>query len=575
MQSEEFSVMKNDLSFRDYLDVAKRRKFHFIIPCIVVFLAIVTIALMLPPVYKSTATIMVESAAVSEKLVRSNVTGYIEERIDSLSIRAQSPENLIKIIETYGLYTDLSADNTMPMLLTKMREDITIETIATKVQSERLGRTMPLTTSFTVSFDGKEAEGLADVANHLASLFLELNVKEREEKTRTTIKFLEKQLDSLRLEIQETEAKLADFKEQHLLELPHLMSLNLKSMDQMERSMEYKTKHINDLINRKIYLEGQLALLEPSMFKVTGDGKRILTPKEELSVLRSQYLSLSASLSEDHPDVIKLKKKLVALEGEVGTKQAVSQFQKELYDKEHQLALLQKRVSSKHPDAIKLKKEVILLREQVQKLSKNQKVLKEIDEKPENPAYINLQTKMDTTQMEIEAAKKDLEDIEGKHEQYRNRLEHTPKVEQEYLDLKRNYDNATTTYDKIANRLRVAREAMGLEQDNMAEKFTLIEPARTPLEPYKPNRPAMILLGLALALGSGIGVGSISEYMDDSIHTADELAKIAKHKVLTVIPYWETSHEITRKRRRIWVVVGSSVAIAVIGLVALNFLHQP
>jgi uncharacterized protein involved in exopolysaccharide biosynthesis len=530
---------------------------------------------MLPPVYKSTATIMVESAAVSEKLVRSNVTGYIEERIDSLSIRAQSPENLIKIIETYGLYTDLSADNTMPMLLTKMREDITIETIATKVQSERLGRTMPLTTSFTVSFDGKEAEGLADVANHLASLFLELNVKEREEKTRTTIKFLEKQLDSLRLEIQETEAKLADFKEQHLLELPHLMSLNLKSMDQMERSMEYKTKHINDLINRKIYLEGQLALLEPSMFKVTGDGKRILTPKEELSVLRSQYLSLSASLSEDHPDVIKLKKKLVALEGEVGTKQAVSQFQKELYDKEHQLALLQKRVSSKHPDAIKLKKEVILLREQVQKLSKNQKVLKEIDEKPENPAYINLQTKMDTTQMEIEAAKKDLEDIEGKHEQYRNRLEHTPKVEQEYLDLKRNYDNATTTYDKIANRLRVAREAMGLEQDNMAEKFTLIEPARTPLEPYKPNRPAMILLGLALALGSGIGVGSISEYMDDSIHTADELAKIAKHKVLTVIPYWETSHEITRKRRRIWVVVGSSVAIAVIGLVALNFLHQP
>ena len=149
------------------------------------------------------------------------------------------------------------------------------------------------------------------------------------------------------------------------------------------------------------------------------------------------------------------------------------------------------------------------------------------------------------------------------------------KLQIQYLDLQRDYENARENYRKTENRLRVARESRDVEQDSGAEKFTIVQPATTPLEPYKPNQPALILLGLVLAAGSGIGVGSVSEYMDSSVHTGDELAKIAGHKVLTVIPYWETSGEITRKRRKIWVLVGSSVAIAAVALVALNLLYTP
>jgi heme/copper-type cytochrome/quinol oxidase subunit 4 len=61
--------------------------------------------------------------------------------------------------------------------------------------------------------------------------------------------------------------------------------------------------------------------------------------------------------------------------------------------------------------------------------------------------------------------------------------------------------------------------------------------------------------------------------MDQSVHTADELAKIAGHKVLTVIPYWETSQDITSKRRRLWTVVGSTIALVVIGVAVVNFLY--
>jgi len=567
--------MENDVHVQHYLDVLKRRKFHFIIPAIIVFFAAATIAFVLPPVYKATATIVIESHAVSENLVHSAVSGYIEERLHELTQRVMSSRNLLMTIERFGLFTDLRDENTSQRLVEEMREDILIENVTTNVLSERSGREIPITTSFTVSFEGGKPEKLADVTNHLASLFLEEDARNREEKAHSTIQFLDKRLAGLRSEIQETEAKLATFKEKHLSELPELMSLNLKTMDQLERQMDNLDQQIKDLTNRKIYLEGQLVLLEPTMFKVTSDGRKILTPKEELSVLRSQYLTLSASLSENHPDVIKLKKNLEALEGEVGTQQELRQLQSELYDKEHQLELLRKRVSPQHPDAVRLQKEVLLLQQKLQELSKKQKALKLSDEKPENPAYINLQTRVDATQMEIEAARKQLQQLQEKYEEYRKRVENSPKVEQEYLDLQRDYTNAKNNYQETENRLRVAQEAKGLQEDRMAEKFTLIGPATTPLEPYKPNRLAIILLGLVLAVGSGTGLGSLSEYMDNSVHTADELAKISGHKVLTVIPYWETSHEITRKRRRIWVLVGSSVAIAAVALVALNLLYTP
>jgi uncharacterized protein involved in exopolysaccharide biosynthesis len=350
-----------------------------------------------------------------------------------------------------------------------MRENVLIEHMTTNVLSERSGREIPITTSFTVSFEAGKPEKIADVANHLASLFLEEDARNREEKAQTTIQFLEKRLAGLRSEIQDTEAKLAGFKDKHLSELPELVALNMKTMDQLERQIDNLEQHIKGLTNRKIYLEGQLVLLEPTMFKVTSDGKKILTPKEELSYLRSQYLTLSASLSENHPDVIKLKKKLAALEGEVGTQQELRQ------------------------------KEVLLLRQKLPELSKRQKALKLSDEKPENPTYINLQTRVDATQMEIETIRKQVQQLQEKYEEYRKRVENSPRVEQEYLDLQRDYTNAKSNYQETENRLRIAQETKGLEEDRMAEKFTLIAPATTPLEPYKPNRLAIILLGLALA----------------------------------------------------------------------------
>jgi uncharacterized protein involved in exopolysaccharide biosynthesis len=263
------------------------------------------------------------------------------------------------------------------------------------------------------------------------------------------------------------------------------------------------------------------------------------------------------------------------MESEVNTREILRELYRELQNKENELVLLSKKYSRNHPDIIKLKKEVKGLRSEVKKLSEKQTVLRADNEKPENPAYINLQTQITSTQMEIDRAQNDLALLNKRYDDYQERVENTPQVEQEYRALQRDYANAQAKYQETMNRLLAAREAKGLEESRMAEKFTIVDPPIMPEKPDRPNRLALLLVGVVLSLGSGVGFGSMAEYMDRSVRSPDELAETAGHPVLAVIPYLETPGDLAKKRRRGWVLAGGSISLITIGLLAVHFLYRP
>ncbi len=143
-----------------YLEVIKRRKFHFIIPAIVIFSAQhYYCSSLLPPIYKATATI-VDRVACSLSRISCTAARRATSKngCQTLSKRVMSNRNLLMTVERFGLYTDLGDENTSQRLVEEMRENILIEHVTTEVLSERSGRPMPITTSFTVSFEGEEPE---------------------------------------------------------------------------------------------------------------------------------------------------------------------------------------------------------------------------------------------------------------------------------------------------------------------------------------------------------------------------------------------------------------------------------
>jgi hypothetical protein len=116
-----------------------------------------------------------------------------------------------------------------------------------------------------------------------------------------------------------------------------------------------------------------------------------------------------------------------------------------------------------------------------------------------------------------------------------------------------------------------ARVAHGLEKEQKGERFTLIEPPRLPEKPFKPNRLAIMLIGVVLGMGAGVGLAALREFSDDAVRNGDSLTMATRFPVLAGIPEIMTAKDVSdrRKKRLVW--SGCAVGAVVLGLVAFHF----
>lgn len=101
--------------------------------------------------------------------------------------------------------------------------------------------------------------------------------------------------------------------------------------------------------------------------------------------------------------------------------------------------------------------------------------------------------------------------------------ESIPKQEQELARLTRDTTVNQNLYAMLLERLETARISQQLEDSENKTKFKIIEPARIPLKPVKPNKVLLAFLGLALGVGAGCGCIYLVDYNDQSFSEIDEL----------------------------------------------------
>jgi capsular polysaccharide biosynthesis protein len=117
-----------------------------------------------------------------------------------------------------------------------------------------------------------------------------------------------------------------------------------------------------------------------------------------------------------------------------------------------------------------------------------------------------------------------------------------------------------------------AKVAQGLEKEQKGERFTLIDPARLPEKPYKPNRMAIMLIGFVLSIGAGVGWASLKEFNDQSIRDADSLTLATSFPVLAVIPEIVTKQDTRRVSNKRIVIIITLILIVIAGLTAFHYL---
>lgn len=496
-------------TIQDLRAILKRRKRALILPALIIFAIAAVVALALPSIYSSTATILIEEQEIPREYVMSMVTSYAEQRIQSSTQRIMSSVRLVEIINRFNLYADLRERWMMEEIIAKMRKDIKFETISADVVDRRTGRPTAATIAFTISYEGKDPSVVLQVANVLASLYLEENLRVRDEKTAGASKFIEDEMKEVQVSLAKQDAQIRDYKKKHLNTLPELNQMNIQELERLERNLEQMEIQLRTLKERESFFKTQMASVPPDLAN---------PDKERLKELRVRLISLKTRYSDKYPDVGKTQAEIAELEKKLS-------------------------LPSAGP----------------------------IGNKPDNPAYINLDSQLASTQSEIDSLRKQVRAFEKKKDEYRRRMEAAPGVEEGYRILGGERNNLQVKYDDLMKKHMETKVASGMEKGQLGERFTLIDPARMPEKPVRPNIPAILLIGLFLGIGSGVGAASLREYSDQSVRSGEALTKATGFPVLGSIPEIITPRDLAGKKtkRKIWIL--SIVLLVAMGVALFHF----
>jgi succinoglycan biosynthesis transport protein ExoP len=555
------------LDIHYYINILKNRKRYFIIPALVIALVALLISRLLPAIYESSSTILIEEQQIPPDFVRSTVTGFADQRIQSLTQQILSRVKLREIIKQFNLYPELRKTKTHGEIIGIMRDNIKLNTISAEVAGRHGHGQTGVTIAFSIAYRGKDPGMVQKVAGTLASLYLEQNLKTREAQAQSTTKFLEAELKELQERIKGLGDKITTFKEKNDGLLPEQQSFNRSQAESLDSQIKQIDTNLRNAEERKIYLQGQIATVNPEASTLEPRG----SPSARLKALELKLVDLRAKFSDDYPDVRKTRREIAELKKMVGqTGGSESMRRQKLAQLKTELAEKQGKYSDHYPEVKRLKNEIAHLEQEPAPGGSPAKP----GSQGGNPAYINLATQIKAAETDIASLRTQQAALQKKLQMYRQRIENAPKVEQTYLALMRDYQNASQKYQDIMNKILEARIAEGLEEHQKGEKFTLIDPASRPQKPVSPNRGLILLSGIFLGMVVGLGTVALAEHLDHSVKSSDELARLTGLPILGSIIRIKTNEDINqarRKQRMVWALTGFTLLM---GLALFHFFYM-
>lgn len=510
-------IFANGFSLELLLNILRRRIWIAIVLFCVILTAGVSLLLFLPNLYTAKAVLLVEGQSIPSEFVRQTVTMGVERRLQSISQDLLSRSRLEKLAEEFELYGDLKQKGASGDDIARaMRRDIAIRNTS---RGGTIGGTGGGTMAFEVSYTSPNPERAMQVANKLATDYIEENMKIREQLSLGTTGFLQQQLDEARQRLEKYEQQVTLYKRQHLGELPEQLDSNLRTLDILQKQMGTISENLAKARERHSVLMQRAevdVVLSPLATSTSGEK----SPRS-LASLQAQLAELKVRFSDKHPDVIQMKKAIMALEEE-------------------------KKQTQYDPS------DLVPSSSDIERVSPAQLEQAEVT-------------------AEIRRLTADLGQVNQDLVTYKQRVENTAKREQELSTITRDYENTRDLYKSLLKRYEEASMADDMEKEQRSERFRLIEQAVYPQEPSAPLRSRFFLLTLALSLGAAVGGTFLREIQDTSFHRVDDLKKFVKIPVLVSINQIVTDRD--RYSRHFY--NGLGVVVLVISLIFLvNVSHR-
>ena len=502
-----------DLRFQDYLRIAKRRKLWIIFPAIAVLMMTVIIAWRLPNTYRCQTTILIDPQKVPESYVKTASTEGIADRLSTILQEVTAPAQLKKLIDTMGLYPELRKREGEQEVIRAMQQAIGVEPVTA------FGTQL---SAFRITFKGGNAVEVSQVANQIASMFIEQNLKAREQQSYGTADFLESELEKTSKELQDKEGELAAIRSRYIQDLPESEQFHVQESESLRMQLRSVEEHISNDQQQKVYLQSVMAASAPTVDMDIGSANSAHT--SQVDALKTKLATLTTKYGPKHPDVRRVQAELDELQS--------------------------KQATTLDPD------------------SAPSSAPSPSSRKPYNPVIESQISKLD---QDIEDQKTRAASLQQEINFHLSKIESVPIFQQKTAGITRDYDALKARYTQLLDKKLVADTASAMESRQKAERFVILDPAQVPDKPYSPNRPLLLAAGLIVGLMVGIGFAAGVELTDESLHDSREAERILSRPVLTGIPEILTAKQQWSARLRICALGSSMLLIGVV--VGLGIVH--
>ena len=337
------------IELRERLRAYWRRRQIFLAVASASAVVALLLAMLLPATYRSAATILIEQQEIPQELVRSAITSFADQRVQVISQRVMTTQNLLLLVDRYNLYPDVRRKEPREVLLDKLRSDIGMHMISADVIDPRSGRPTQATIAFSVSYQSRSPDLALKVANDLTSLYLNENLTSRTQLGQQTATFFSEEAARQAAHIAELDKELTAYKEKHRNDLPELVQLNLQTMERTELELHEAQNKLDALDSQRVLLEAQLAQINPTSQVFSDTGQRVMGPEDRLKALKSQLASYKARFAPGHPDIVSTEREVEGLESQVKSDDDTGDRLRELDEAKAQLARAQREIFRRPP----------------------------------------------------------------------------------------------------------------------------------------------------------------------------------------------------------------------------------
>lgn len=496
-------------SLRDYLQIIFHRRWFFVMPFVIVFFTATIGSFFLPKYYKSSILVLVEEEKPVNPLATKEMpyispTGQpptLSEQLKTLTEKMLSYTHLLVLAKTLGLDKGVTDQVSYDKLLMGIRNRSDVRMRAPDV--------------FQISYEDKDPVSSRDVVKTLVKIFMDENKSKKTEQAQTAIKFAEEQAQLYKKKLEESEKALFEFKAQYPMQLPGKeLDYNVSMLTNYQTSLTAVEMNLKEAQNKTDLVKKQLAGREPV-------------------IITSETIDLNPAVSRLNSRLQELESKMDDLLGKQPDSPDIASLQVEIEDMREQLRLeAEKIVGSDTAQTAPL-------------------------------FYKRLEQKLKDAQKETDELKARKKNLESLVKEYEKRVESLPEQDRKLALLMRDTEVNENIYKMLVFKVEENKLAAA-EVEEKGTKYTILDNARIPL---KPSKPEILLIGVvALILGvlSGFGCVFLTEFADHSFRGVEDAKAFLRFEILGGVSAIVDRNEVLIRKAKQRVIAGLTVVLYVV-----------